>query len=224
MKKTEDLSWAETRALINENNKSIKEDHKKWKEELKQSRKEWKEELKQSRKEFQEELKRSSKEFQESMKQLSESQKETDKMIKENAKLINGISTSNGEFCEEYFVNSFKENPTFLGERFDRVIDNLKPDPMIVNDQYDLVLRNGKTIVIIEMKYKAKVSDVKKMRSKLYSYRANYPMFSGYKVYLCLASFRFRDYVKVRAAAEGIVLVQQRGERIEVVSENLKYW
>ena len=191
MKKTEETSWAEIRAMIREIAKSQKE---------------------------------TDRMFKESKKEFDKMFKETDKMIKENAKLINGISASNGEFCEEYFVNSFKENPTFLGEKFDYVLENLKPFPAVMDDQYDLVLHNGSVVVIIEMKYKAKVSDVKKMRSKLYSYRANYPMFSGYKVYLCLASFRFRDYVKVRAAAEGIVLVQQRGERIEVVSENLKYW
>ena len=147
-----------------------------------------------------------------------------EKMIERDRELIGGISASNGEFCEEYFVNCFKANPTFLGERFDRVLDNLKPDPMVVNDQYDLVMRNGKTIVLIEMKYKAKVSDVKGMFLKLKSYRANYPMFNNYKIYLCLASFRFRDYVKSCAANEGIVLIQQRGEKIEIVSENVRYW
>jgi len=147
-----------------------------------------------------------------------------EKMIERDRELIGGISASNGEFCEEYFVNCFKDNPTFLGEKFDRVLDNLKPDPMVVNDQYDLVLRNGKTIVLIEMKYKAKVSDVRSMFLKLKSYRANYPMFKHYKIYLCLASFRFRDYVKSCAAKEGIVLIQQRGEKIEIVSENVRFW
>jgi len=179
MKKTEDTSWTEIRAMIKEIAKSQKETEKRF--------------------------------------------QETERMIKENAKLINGISASNGEFCEEYFVNCFKENPTFLGEKFDYVLDNLKPFPAVVNDQYDLVLHNGSVVVLIEMKYKAKVSDVKKMFLKLKSYRANYPMFNDYKVYLCLASFRFRDYVKIRAAEEGIVLVQQRGEKIEVVSEKVRY-
>jgi len=150
--------------------------------------------------------------------------KELKMQIQENAKHIGGISASNGEFCEEYFVNTFKINPTFLGEKFDRVLDNLKPDPMVVNDQYDLVLRNGKTIVLIEMKYKAKVSDVRSMFLKLKSYRANYPMFNNYKIYLCLASFSFRDYVKSCAAKEGVVLIQQRGEKIEIVSEKVRYW
>jgi len=149
--------------------------------------------------------------------------KETDRIVRENSKQIGGISASNGEFCEEYFINTFKANPTFLGEKF-MVFENPKPRPVVINDQYDLVLENGSKIVLIEMKYKAKVSDVKGMLLKLKSYRANFPMYENYKIYLCLASFRFRDYVKARAAEEGIVLLQQRGEKIEVVSENLRYW
>ncbi|MDR2971776.1 MAG: hypothetical protein LBU83_07620, partial [Bacteroidales bacterium] len=135
-----------------------------------------------------------------------------------------GISRSNGEFCEEYFVNSYKENPVFMGEKFDRVLENLYPDPAVIYDEYDLVLRNGSTIVLIEMKYKAGTDDVGKMFSKLHSYRANYPMFDGYKIYLCLASFRFPARVKERAAKEGIVLIQQRGDKIEIISENIRTW
>ena len=62
------------------------------------------------------------------------------------------------------------------------------------------------------------------MFSKLHTYRANYPMFKDYKVYLCLASFRFPDTVRARAEEEGVVLIQQRGEVIEVISENVKTW
>ena len=59
---------------------------------------------------------------------------------------------------------------------------------------------------------------------KLKSYRYNFPFHQDYKFYLYLASFRFRDYVKSRAAQEGIVLLQQRGEKIEIVSENVRTW
>jgi hypothetical protein len=147
-----------------------------------------------------------------------------EKMIDKTNQQIGGISRSNGEFCEEYFINSFKENPIFLGEKFDRVLDNLKPEPVVINDEYDLVLRNGSTVVLIEMKYKAGVDDVGRMFRKLESYRANYPMFKEYKVYLCLASFRFPEMVRNRAAEEGIVLIQQRGDKIEVISKNVRTW
>jgi hypothetical protein len=147
-----------------------------------------------------------------------------DALFAQTREQIGGISKSNGEFCEEYFINSFKEKPTLFGERFDRVVEYLKPDPVVINDEYDLVLRNGSTIALIEMKYKANTNDVGKMFSKLHSYRANYPMFKDYKVYLCLASFRFPKLVRLKAAEEGIVLIEQRGGKIEVISENLKTW
>jgi hypothetical protein len=71
------------------------------------------------------------------------------------------------------------------------------------------------------MKYKASVSDVGKMFSKLHIYRANYPMFKDYKMYLCLASFRFPKEVKLKAAEEGIVLLQHYCKDIEVLIDNM---
>ena len=205
MKKKEEISQANIEAMKAETWKILKELAKSSKE-----NDQWFKEIREQIKEF-------TKEHKEAIKRM----KQEEKMMREQ---IGGISRSNGEFCEEYFINSFKENPRFMGEEYERVIDYLKPDPAVINDEYDLVLRNGKTIVLIEMKYKAGIDDVGKMFSKLHSYRANYPMFKDYKIYLCLASFRFPATVRERAAKEGIVLIQQRGEKIEVVSENVRTW
>ncbi|MCL1849825.1 MAG: hypothetical protein FWF70_00180 [Bacteroidetes bacterium] len=201
MKKKEELSWAEIKAMYAETDRQFKDIAKRFKE--------------------------NSRQIKENAIQSKETDKKFDrleKMIERTNQQIGGISRSNGKFCEEYFINSFKENPTFLGEKFERVVEYLKPDPVVVNDEYDLVLRNGKTVVLIEMKYKAGTDDVGKMFSKLNSYRANYPMFKDYKIYLCLASFRFPAKVRECAAKDGIVLIQQRGDKIEVISENVRTW
>jgi len=205
MKKKEEISQANIEAMKAETWKILKELAKSSKE-----NDQWFKEIREQIKEF-------TKEHKEAIKRM----KQEEKMMREQ---IGGISRSNGEFCEEYFINSFKENKTFLGEKFERVVEYLKPEPVVIDDEYDLVLRNGKTVVLIEIKYKAGIDDVGKMFSKLNSYRANYPMFKDYKIYLCLASFRFHARVRERAAKEGIVLIQQRGEKIEVVSENVKTW
>jgi hypothetical protein len=95
---------------------------------------------------------------------------------------------------------------------------------VVIDDEYDLVLRNGSNIVLIEMKYKARINDVGKMFSKLHTYRANYPMFKDYKIYLCLASFRFSKYIREKAEEKGIVLIQQKGDKNEVISKNIRTW
>ena len=200
-----------------EKEKSERERNKQREEREKQREKREKERNKQ-REESERERKIRSEEFDRKFAQL-------EKAIENTNKQIGGISRSNGEFCEEYFINSFKENPTFMGEKYDYVVEYLRPYPnTVIPDEYDLVLHNGSTVVIIEMKYKASIEDVGKMFSKLHSYRANYPMNKDYKIYLALASFRFPEKVRKRADEEGIVLIEQRGDKIEVISENVKTW
>jgi len=149
-----------------------------------------------------------------------------EKKIERTNEQVFGISSSNGMYSEEYFVDAFRENPVFLGEKYDYVLCDLYPDPALaaIYDQYDLVLRNGNTLVIMEIKYKGSLNDVRKMFHKLETYRANYPMFKNYKTYLCLAAFCFAKGVRERAEEEGIVLIHQKGEVYEILSENLKTW
>ena len=165
------------------------------------------------------------------MKETDRQMKETDKKIArleqsidKTNKQIGGITNSNGGFCEEYFTNAYKRNPFFLGQKFNTVHKHLKPDPAVIDDEYDLVLQNENTIVIIEIKYKAGSDDLGSLFSKLVSYRANYPMYKNYKIYLCLASFNFHPIVREVAEEAGIVLIEQRGGKIEVISEMAKTW
>jgi len=205
MKKHENLTWDDIKAMYAE---------------VAEMQKETSLQMKETDKQFKESERR----FKETERILNEKFTRMEKAIENTNKQIGGISRSNGEFCEEYFINSFKENPTFMGEKYERVVDYLKPEPVVINDEYDLVLRNGSTVVLIEMKYKANIEDVGKMFSKLHSYRANYPMFKDYKAYLALASFRFPAKVRKRADEEGVVLIEQRGDKIEVISKNVKTW
>jgi len=222
-KKEEKQRKEEERQKLQEERQRREEEKEEERQRLQEERQRREEEKEEERQRLQEERQRREEE-----KQKREEEKkrkdELDKKFEKMCEQIGGISRSNGEFCEEYFINSFKENPVFLGERFDRVLENHRPDPAEIDDKYDLVLRNGATIVLIEMKYKAGTDDVGKMFSKLQTYRANYPIFKDYKIYLALASFRFPKVVRTRAEKDGIVLIQQRGEKIEVISENIRSW
>ena len=185
----------------------------------------WQATLMESR-ELQKETDRLQKENALYQKELDKKFDRLEKMIERTDKQVFGISNSNGMYSEEYFVDTFRENPVFLGETYDHVLRNLYPDPAlaVIYDEYDLVMRNGSTLVIMEIKYKAVLNDVRKMFRKLETYRANYPMFKDYKTYLCLAAFSFAEGVRERAAQEGIVLIHQKGEVYEILNEDVRTW
>jgi hypothetical protein len=217
---SDDLINAETRKILKELSQIMKED----KMQMLAERKRWVEDMEAERKRWVEEMEAERKQRKESQNDFMKRMDRLDYLFGQTREQIGGISKSNGEFCEEYFINCFKENPTLFGEKYDRVLEYYKPEPVVINDEYDLILRNGSTVALIEMKYKASTHDVGKMFSKLMTYRTNFPMYKNHKTYLCLASFRFPKAVRIKAKEDGIVLIEQRGEKIEVISENLKTW
>jgi hypothetical protein len=193
-------------------------------------------------KKMQEEAKKRSKEFRldhtefrREMRELRESMKETDHQIKETAKTVRevtkqlgGIGNSNGDVAEEYFQNAFKKNPKLNGEIYKQVNFNVIPRPINgqKEDEYDIVLSNGKSITIIEIKYHLKKSDTKdvlsKILNKIETFKAFYPECENHKFYLGIASLSFKENVEKIIQEAGIAVIKQVGDKMVINSENLK--
>ena len=62
-----------------------------------------------------EQLAESDRQRKENERMFKEQLAETEKIIKTNSREIGGISKSNGDVAESYFVNSFKKYPHFAG-------------------------------------------------------------------------------------------------------------
>ena len=90
-------------------------------------------------------------------------------------KEVTGSHSNNlGSFAEEYFSNSFENDKRdFFGEAFDSVRKNLKG--IEHDDEYDIVLLNGKSVATVEVKFKAHENDVQKVLKKAETFRINYP-------------------------------------------------
>ena len=110
--------------------------------------------------------------------------------MKELVRQIGGIANSNGEMAEAYFYNSFKAHKVFAGEQYDYI---QKPTAITRGDveaEFNLVLSNGKSVVIIEVKYRAKASniDIACLISQTEDFRILYPERKDYKNYLGVAA------------------------------------
>jgi hypothetical protein len=157
---------------------------------------------------------------------IAESQAETKRIMAETARQIKKVnetlgSWANNHFAEDYFINSFeKGNKNFFGENFDEIWERVSG--MKVKDEYDILLVNGNSIGIVEVKYKAHENDVEKVLKKAQTFRVNYPDYVNHRIYLGLASMAFYPELEEECIREGIAIVKQIGDMVVINDEHLK--
>jgi len=155
------------------------------------------------------------------VKETSLQMKETDRVVKEVSRQLGGMGNSKGEFAEEFFYNTLEKTMTFAGVHFDQISDKfarniVMPDRTEKRAQFDIVLLNGDSIALIEVKYKAEKEDVEEMiKEKLPNFRFLYPEYENYKLYLGLGSMVLRDHIIQEAKKLGIGLMRQDGDAVE---------
>jgi hypothetical protein len=146
-----------------------------------------------------------------------------EKRIKNLEELMGGWSNSHGSFAEEYFFNSFEENQRdFFGEKFDEIEKNVKGIKKDAKDEYDILLINGKSIGIIEVKFKVRQNDIPKVLKKAKTFRINFPEYENHKVYLGLATLVFSPELEQECINEGIAVVKQVGNTVVINDGHLK--
>ncbi|MCL2291292.1 MAG: hypothetical protein FWC34_11430 [Bacteroidetes bacterium] len=132
-------------------------------------------------------------------------------------------SNNHGFFAEEYFINSFENGKqNFFGEKFEEMIDHVKGIKKGFEDEYDILLINGKSIGIVEIKFKAHENDVPKILRKAQTFRVNFPEYKNHQVYLRLATMAFYPELEQECTKEGIAIVKQVGDTIAINDKHLK--
>jgi hypothetical protein len=157
------------------------------------------------------------------VKENAERQKDTDRLIKDLAKQVGGVSNSNGDFAEEYFFNTFEQgNKMLCGEEFIDVWGKTPGRERGFQDEYDIVLINGKSLCIVEVKYKADSADFQKLTRKPVTFRENYPKYQNHIVYLALAGMSFHPKTEQSCEENGIAIIKQVGEKVIIKDKHLK--
>lgn len=149
--------------------------------------------------------------------QLIESQKEMSRQL-------GGIGNSNGEFAENFFHSSLQQKMELGGIKFDHIEKNVKGRFRNLTDEFDIVLYNGDSIGILEVKNNVKSSNIKQlMTTKLQNFRTLYPGYADAKIYLGIAGFTFEnEAVKKEAKAAGFAVLEVQGDHHEADTTNMK--
>jgi hypothetical protein len=146
-----------------------------------------------------------------------------DQRMREINKTLGGWANNHGFFAEEYFFNSFEKNKrNFFGEKFDKIKDHVKGIKDNFEDEYDILLINGKSIGIVEVKFKAHENDVPKVLRKAETFRVNFPEYKEHKIYLGLATMSFYPELEQECINEGIAVIKQVGDTVVINDKHLK--
>jgi hypothetical protein len=150
-----------------------------------------------------------------------QSKAEYDRRMNNMNKIVGAWSNNHGEFAEEYFFNSFENgNRYFFGEKYDSIKKNLKG--VANDDEYDILLINGKSVCIVEIKFKARHDHVAKVINKAQSFRQNFPTYASHRVFLAFASLNFTSDVEEDVKNNGIAVIKQVGDNVVVYDDNLR--
>ncbi len=158
----------------------------------------------------------------EQMKRTEEQMRKTDAKLERMGIHLGNINQNIGYTTEEYFYNSLCDNPMLGNIMFDSISRNLHWKDT-VEDEFDIVMYNGNSVAIIECKYKAHKNDLLKlMTKKVENFRAISEKYKNFTIYLGLASFGFYPELEELAYKNGVAILKQKGEVVQVDAEYLK--
>ena len=164
--------------------------------------------------------------FKESDKKFLENAAElrkTEEILKNLGIHVGGMANSHGQSTEEYFYNSLAENPRLGNIKFDEISRNLHYKIANLEDEFDITMFNGNNIALIECKYRAKEEDVIRLiDKKVGNFRKLVPFYANHTIYLGIASFSFDARLEKFAKDNGVAILRQSGDVVEVEADNLK--
>ena len=199
--------------LVEADKKRVEEDRKRAAE--------FRNEMKESKEEFRREIKERAEEFRREMKERDERFEKRAEKIDKIGKLLGSMGISQGDYAEELFYRSFEDNPVLGGVEFDEVDKRVR----INKDRtdYDIVLKNGECVGIVEVKYKAHPDEVEAIaEKKIKEFRRDFPDGGNRKIYFGIASLSTNPELERKAREKGIFLLTQKGDRVEVVNDEVR--
>jgi hypothetical protein len=231
----QEFTWSDIKEMFAETDRQIKKTERLFKEsnaKFERSRKDFDKRKKESNEDFyrqikesREDLERLRKESNENFeRQMKESREDFDRRMKELHKLIGGIGNSNGEMAEEYFYNIFKRDKTFVNEKYDRMHRNFVRTDGIIEAEFDIVLINGSSAAIIEIKYNAKPDniDIDELIDRAGMFKILFPECKHHKIYLGVAAMAFKNGLAQKLRKAGIATVHHIGKKMVVYDKEVK--
>jgi len=150
-----------------------------------------------------------------------EQMKRTDEKIEKLSKELGNIGNNNGAVAEEFFWNALKNIKEFKGIKVDFADRNVYRKKGFLVDEFDAILWNGSSVIIVETKYKIHPNLIEKIKEKkIPNFKKLFSDKADHKIYYAIAGFAIPDKVAEEAKREGFFVIKQFADSENIVIEN----
>ncbi len=150
-----------------------------------------------------------------------EQMKKTDEKIDKLSKELGNIGNNNGAVAEEFFWNALKESKEFKGIKVDFSDRNAYRKKGSLADEFDILLWNGSSVIIVETKYKVHPNLIEKIKEKkIPNFKKLFSDKAAHKIYYAIAGFAIPDEVAEEAKKEGFFVIKQFADSENIIIEN----
>ena len=143
----------------------------------------------------------------------------TDIRLNKLAKLIGNIGETDGKIAEQKIFYGLKQYLQIGDIKFDNIYKNLRP----IGDtgpEFDILLVNGDSVCIVEVKKNVNIRDVDEILEKsISSFKQYYPQYAQYKMYFAIVSLYIYEDLVEKSSEKGIFLLTEQNDVMEIVNE-----
>ena len=169
------------------------------------------------------ELRASQTKTDEQLRKTDEQLARTDAKLERIGQQLANIGFSNGDAAEDFFYSSLA-NKCKLGKiNFDDIERNVRKKRKRLKDEYDIFLKNGDCVALIEVKYKVKHEHIAALTTrKVCNFRQLFPDYAHFKIYTGIAGMSFEPGTEDFAHEEGVAILKQKGDHMEVDATDMR--
>lgn len=146
----------------------------------------------------------------------------TEAQVKETSRILSNVGINLGMVAEEYFYYALKSKMKLGNIKYDNIEFNLKARFKKIEDEFDLVMYNGNSIAIIEVKHKVHPNDLETLKTKkIENFKILFPYYADYKMYLGIAGMSILQDIENLAHTYGMAVLRQQGETVTIDDKHL---
>lgn len=146
----------------------------------------------------------------------------TDAQLARTEKQLSNIGINLGHTAEEFFFYALKDNKKLGKVQFDDIEHNVKAKNRKIEDEFDIVLYNGDSIGLVEVKHKVHPNDIEKLKTKkIENFKLLFPYYANCKFYLGIGGVSFPEETARLALKNGIAVLRQKGALFEMDDASL---